>query len=394
MFSLLVFALAQRVGRASDKYSKEILGLGPAARMFNMGLPEQSQSRPATTKEVRGMCRVCCTRFARSCVRLIGCRNWAVGSIMLSGLLFLGSADAQASRLKRLQKQPPPKTIVLSTTDGVVSEPRPTPAPRTAPPLVTIEVEQSPAQPPVTQAPVVSWDGKQLTIDAENTSLSEILLAIRSRTGASIEMPPSTSSERVAVHMGPAPVREVLSSLLYGTDFNYVIQSSDGDEEGLGKVIITAREKDGSEDASASNTPAGRGVRLMPGYAAPGKRDFEVKHDTDNDASAQSETSNAAAGDVASVSENPQSASKVDAQPVPSTAGESADTSVPASDAGVGSMGLAQPGATAAIASSSNGGSGDGSSISKMEQDLQRLYQQRKQMQAQQNHSQPQGPGN
>ena len=193
-------------------------------------------------------------------------------------------------------------------------------------------------------------------------------------------------------------MREVLSSLLYGTDFNYVIQSSDGDEEGLGKVIITAREKDGSEDASASNTPAGRGVRLMPGYAAPGKRDFEVKHDTDNDASAQSETSNAAAGDVASqavpdaVSENPP-ASKVDAQPVPSTAGESTDA-VLLSISNARSMGLAQPGASAAIASSSNAGSGDGSSISKMEQDLQRLYQQRKQMQAQQNHSQPQGPGN
>jgi hypothetical protein len=366
-----------------------------------MGLPKQSQSRPATTKEVRGMCRVCCTRFARSCVRLIGCRNWAVGSIMLSGLLFLGSADAQASRLKRLQQQPPPKTIVLSTTDGVVSEPSPTPAPTTAPPPIAIEVEQSPAQPPVTQAPVVSWDGKQLTIDAENTSLSEILLAIRARTGASIEMPPSTSSERVAVHMGPAPVREVISSLLYGTDFNYVIQSSDGDEEGLGKVIITAREKDGSEDVSGSNTNANRSVRLMPGYAAPGKRDFEVKHNNaDNDPSAQPDPSNAGASEVASQaaadagSENPQPASKADAQPAPSTAGESADGSVPASDAGVGSMGLAQPGASAAIASSSNGGSGDGSSISKMELDLQRLYQQRKQMQAQQNHAQPQGPGN
>jgi hypothetical protein len=29
-----------------------------------------------------------------------------------------------------------------------------------------------------------------------------------------------------------------------------------------------------------------------------------------------------------------------------------------------------------------------------MEMDLQRMYQQRKQMQAQQNHPQPQGPGN
>jgi hypothetical protein len=333
------------------------------------------------------MCTVRCSRFARSCVRLIGCRNWAVGSIMLTGLLFLGSADAQASRLKRLQQLPPPKTIVLSTTDGVVSPPTPPPVPEPAP--LTVVVEQPPSQ-----APVIYWDGKQLTIDAENTSLSEILLAIRARTGASIEMPPSTSSERVAVHMGPAPVREVLSSLLYGTDFNYVIQSSDGDAEGLGKVIITAREKDSSEDVSASNTPAGRGVRLMPGYAAPGKRDFEVKHDN-SDASSQPEPSNSSAGEApAPGTDNPQSASQADGQPAPSAAGESADSSVPSPDAGAPSMGLVQPGVTAAMASSSAGVGSDGSSISKMEQDLQRLYEQRKQMQAQQNHPQPPGPGN
>lgn len=310
---------------------------------------------------------------------------------MLTGLLFMGSADAQASRLKRLQQQPPPKTIILSTTEGVVTPPSqtPTPTPDPDPAQLTVVVEQSPSQ-----APVISWDGKQLTIDAENSSLSEILLAIRARTGASIEMPPSTSAERVAVHMGPAPVREVISSLLYGTDFNYVIESSDGDEAGLGKVIITAREKDGSEDVSASNTSAGRGVRLMPGYAAPGKRDFEVKHDN-SDASGQTEVSNSSAGEPADPgTDNPQSASKADGQPAPSAAGESADSSVPTPDAGAPSMGLAQPGLTAAMASSSAGGGSEGSSISKMEQDLQRLYEQRKQMQAQQNHSQPQGPGN
>ena len=342
------------------------------------------------------MCTVCCTRFARSYMRLIGCQNWAVGSIMLTAVLFLGSADAQASRLKRLQpQQTPPKTIILSTTEGVVTPPSqtptPTPTPEPDPAQLTIVVEQSPSQ-----APVISWDGKQLTIDAENTSLSEILLAIRARTGASIEMPPSTSAERVAVHMGPAPVREVISSLLYGTDFNYVIESSAGDDEGLGKVIITAREKDSSEDASGSTTAGSRSVRLMPGYAAPGKRDFEVNHNNgDNDASAQAESSNPAGGEVANQAaadpgtENPQSASKADGQPAPS-----ADSNAPTPDAGVPSMGLAQSAATAPFASSSAGSSSDGSSISKMEQDLQRLYEQRKQIQAQQNHSQPQGPGN
>ena len=138
------------------------------------------------------------------------------------------------SRLKRLQpRRPPPKTIVLSTTDGVVSAPSPLQLQRRAIP-VAIEVEQSPAQPAVTQAPVISWDGKQLTIDAENTSLSEILLAIVLEPALPSRCRLSTSAERVAVHMGPAPVREVIFFFLYGTDFNYVIQSSDGDEEGLG----------------------------------------------------------------------------------------------------------------------------------------------------------------
>jgi hypothetical protein len=82
---------------------------------------------------------------------------------MLTGLLFLGSADAQASRLKRLQQQPPPKTIILSTTDGVVSPPTPPPVPEPAP--LTVVVEQPPSQ-----APVIYWDGKQLTIDHEITS--------------------------------------------------------------------------------------------------------------------------------------------------------------------------------------------------------------------------------
>lgn len=341
------------------------------------------------------MCRVRCTGFARSCVRLIGCQNWAASSVMVTALLLLGSADGQATRLKRAPaQQNPPKetTIVLSASDAVATSPSAPPAVVNLPPAAPA-VEQPPSQPPV-----ISWDGKQLTIDAENASLSDILLAIRARTGASIEMPPSTSAERVAVHMGPAPVREVLSSLLYGTDFNYVIQSSDGDEQGLGKVIISSREKD-AEDASGT-TVAGRSVRLMPGYAAPGKRDFEVRHEnTDNDASAQAESPNPLS-EVASQpapdpgTDNSQATNRADAQPNPTAASDSGDNSQPSSNAGLASMGLSQPTSQTPIASSSEPGSNEGSPISKMEQDLQRMYQQRRQMQAQQGHSQSQGAPN
>src|SRR5215831_5851771 len=150
------------------------------------------------------------------------------------------------------------------------------PAETTAPPPAQIWLP--PVQNPE-HAPVIEWDGKLLTIDAENSSLSDVMLGIRSRTGASIEMPASANRERIAVHLGPAPIREVLSSLLYGTDFNYVIQSSEDDDSALGKVILIPRDDSGQgADTVADDGLPKPKIRLMPGYAAPGKRDFEVAH--------------------------------------------------------------------------------------------------------------------
>ena len=83
------------------------------------------------------MCRVRCTGFARSCVRLIGCQNWAASSVMVTALLLLGSADGQATRLKRAPaQQNPPKetTIVLSASDAVATSPSAPPAVVNLPP--------------------------------------------------------------------------------------------------------------------------------------------------------------------------------------------------------------------------------------------------------------------
>jgi hypothetical protein len=246
---------------------------------------------------------------------------------------------------------------------------------------------QNPSHPPV-----ISWDGKLLTIDAENSSLADILLGIRSRTGASIEMPGSTRGERIAIHLGPAPIREVLSSLLYGTEFNYVIQSAEDDETALGKVILTSRNGDQNDDTVASDTGTGTNpkIRLMPGYAAPGKRDFEVGHSnaSDDNSSAVAETSSdssspgpdqaSAAADTAAT--NPPN----DTQPATAEATDSASSSD-----GSTLTAAEQPISGSAAGSSLGGASGAGGSptISQMEQNLQRMYQQRQQLQAQQGRS-------
>jgi hypothetical protein len=253
-------------------------------------------------------------------------------------------------------------------------------------------------------SPVIVWDGQLLTIDAENSSLSDVLLAIRSRTGASIEMPASTNRERIAIHLGPAPVREVLSSLLYGTDFNYVIQSVEGDETALGKVIITSRDGDQSDDVVAGDSrsnPSNPKVRLMPGYAAPGKRDFEVAHSNANDdsssnaaeaeatepsGSAQDQPSTAAADSSAPTSQN-------DTKPATSTAdaADSSSSSSPDSPALTAAEPISAGAAGTIAGNTSSEGSSDGgaASMSQMQQKLQHMYQQRQQLQAQQNRPAP-----
>ena len=78
--------------------------------------------------------------------------------------------------------------------------------PATIPPRPLPGIGQEPTRPPT-----VTWDGKQLTIDAENSTLADILSAVRETTGASIDMPGSASMERVFVHLGPGPPRDILS---------------------------------------------------------------------------------------------------------------------------------------------------------------------------------------
>jgi hypothetical protein len=247
--------------------------------------------------------------------------------------------------------------------------------------------------------PVIAWDGKLLTIDAENSSLSDILLAIRSHTGASIEMPGSTNRERIAIHLGPAPVREVISSLLYGTDFNYVIQSSEDDQTALGKVIITSRDGDDSEEIVTADTgsnpsnPLKPKMRLMPGYAAPGKRDFEVALSNKIEESSASAAETPAADSSAPVEDQPSVAAGTDSNTTkpqtdthPVASADATNSSSSSDSATLTTAESVTAGAGTVPPGSSDASSeGDPSSTSHMEQTLQKMYQQRQQLQAQQN---------
>jgi flagellar biosynthesis GTPase FlhF len=100
--------------------------------------------------------------------------------------------------------------------------------------------------------PQVSYQDGQLTIVAPNSTLADILKAVRKQTGAEIDIP--DAKERVATHLGPGPARDVIAELLNGSRFNYVLLGSPSDAAALTRVVLVA--KTGPDNASAVNQPA------------------------------------------------------------------------------------------------------------------------------------------
>lgn len=88
-------------------------------------------------------------------------------------------------------------------------------------------------------SPEVNYHNGELSIVAPNSTFSEILTCVRDKTGAEIEIP--ASNERVVTQLGPGPVREVLSQLLNGSPFNYVLVGSPTEPNSLTRVVLSVR---------------------------------------------------------------------------------------------------------------------------------------------------------
>jgi hypothetical protein len=99
----------------------------------------------------------------------------------------------------------------------------------------TTSPEQMPPSPPQ-----VTYSQGQLKISARNSTLSDVLAMVRTRTGTAIEGPMNQANERVVVELGPAPAGDVLRQLLEGSKFDYVILGSAG-KPGVERVILSVR---------------------------------------------------------------------------------------------------------------------------------------------------------
>jgi hypothetical protein len=154
--------------------------------------------------------------------------------------ISVNSGPVKSVRIALLQAKPPVTRIVVDSS---------TPLPysfRTEHNSAFLEItlQPAPTAPVATVAPPlppkVIYERGLLTIAADNSTLAEILEAIHSRIGGTTEFPAAAASERATVHLGPAPLVSVVSALLLGSPFDYVIVGS-GQEPGGMQIVLSEK---------------------------------------------------------------------------------------------------------------------------------------------------------
>ena len=200
-------------------------------------------------------------RYSRSAVEHIMVRlrhNLGLAWLLATGLcLALGESPAQTaapSSAALATAAHPQKAHAHGKKAAPAAEaPQPPPAPLTP-------EQMSPTPPHVT------YQNGLLTIDAKNSTLSQVLRSVQALTGASIEMPSSAANERVMMQLGPGRPRDVLNTLLNGSKFNYIILGMTDNPGGVQKVILIARQNSPTAVNTAQNSRPGQ---VQPQYQPP-----------------------------------------------------------------------------------------------------------------------------
>ncbi len=159
-------------------------------------------------------------------------------------LTAFGSTHRSAKKQAPVATPPP-------ATQPAIPEPPPTP-------------EQMPAV-----APKVTMNGGELSIVAENSTMGDVLSAVKTATGAAVEAPAAANNDRVVVHLGPGQPQQVLQQLLAGSRFDYIILGSSTNPAAVDKIILTARGSGGSSGPMAGQPSAMRpSAPQVPDYQA------------------------------------------------------------------------------------------------------------------------------
>ena len=180
--------------------------------------------------------------------------NGAIAGLFAAGMLFsvqaLAAQAPAATPAATSASSPAHKPLHLRTRPGA-AHPLTQPAPQAFAPLPPPAPPAWPANDRPAQAAVV-WDSQGLHIDAQNSSLQQILKDFSTASGAQIEG--MGSDERVFGTYGPGQARDVLSQLLQGSSYNVIMIGDQG--QGAPRQIVLSIRPTGDAQPAAANTSA------------------------------------------------------------------------------------------------------------------------------------------
>lgn len=116
------------------------------------------------------------------------------------------------------------------------------------------EVIQPPPPPPPPKVLEVTYQGGQLGIRSERSTLAEVLAEVKKRTGAEVTVPPG-AEEPVFATIAPGPVRDVLAQLLTGSNFNFIMTSDENDPTQLRSLTLLPKTGGGVAPAGQAPVP-------------------------------------------------------------------------------------------------------------------------------------------
>jgi hypothetical protein len=90
----------------------------------------------------------------------------------------------------------------------------------------------------------VTYRDGQLTIDVRNATLAEVLKVVGEKTGATIDIPPGSGLDPIVEHAGPGTPNDVLTQLLNGSHFNFILVNSPQQPQQLARVLLSVQPAD------------------------------------------------------------------------------------------------------------------------------------------------------
>ena len=204
--------------------------------------------------------RACCRRRPHLVTAYLAAAAVVVALVASSALLDAQSpaptpiqSDSQAARPGPQAIQPGSQAARPGANQAqaqpLVAKPSPsTPAP---PALQLTTAEQPRPDWPVNNKPApakITWDSHGLTVEADNSSLAEILKEVATETGAKLDG--KVGDERVFGSYGPGPARDIITQLLDGTAYNVLMAGDQG--EGTPRQIVLSNRPSGPAPANGA----------------------------------------------------------------------------------------------------------------------------------------------